>query len=99
MQFRADRREYGIMSTAESGAWADRDHTIGFHGFSDDGVTVAGPCGMNCTNFNEIYSFHHNGAVFSFGDGSVRFLGRRVDIAVLGMLITRAGGETLPGEY
>src|SRR5436190_7845505 len=99
MQYRTNRVPLGLMSSGESGSWADRDQTIGFHGFSRDGITVGGDCGMNCTNFNEIYSFHYNGAVFTFADGSVRFVGSRVDIATLGSLITRAGGEQVTPDF
>lgn len=80
--------------TTSGAAWADDGNSITLHGFLDDGTGQGqGPCGMNCTNANEIYSFHGNGAIFAFADGSTRYFSRRLDIATLAALITRAGGS------
>ena len=39
-----------------------------------DGSARTGPCAMNCTNDNELYSFHSGGVNGVFGDGSVHFI-------------------------
>ena len=41
----------------------------------------------------EAYSFHPGGAVFAFGDGSVRFIDQSIPIREFARLVTRAGGE------
>ncbi len=66
--------------------------------FSDDGLTSYGPCALGCTNTNQPFSLHVNGANVSFVDGSVRFLNAGLPPAILAALITRAGDEpvTLP---
>jgi prepilin-type N-terminal cleavage/methylation domain-containing protein/prepilin-type processing-associated H-X9-DG protein len=56
------------------------------------------PCGVNCTNHDEIYAFHPGGANAVFADGSVRFLPAGIPIGVLAALVTRAGGEVTSGE-
>ena len=43
------------------------------------------------------WSLHDGGANFAFCDGSVRFLRYEAD-AILPALMTRAGGEVVPGE-
>ena len=48
---------------------------------------------MNCDNNNENYAFHVGGALFSFGDGSVRFIQEDVDTNLFVSLNTRAGDE------
>jgi hypothetical protein len=48
---------------------------------------------INCTNNNEIYSFHPGGADFLMGDGAVRFVETSVDPKVLIALITAAGRD------
>ena len=48
---------------------------------------------MQCYNGNEIYSFHTGGCNFLLADGSVTFIGKTVNLAVIGALATRAGGE------
>jgi prepilin-type processing-associated H-X9-DG protein len=59
-----------------------------------------GPCGINCINRNEVYSFHPGGANALFADGSVRFLRAGMDIRILARLVTRAGGEVVSaGDY
>ena len=54
-------------------------------------------CGLsqfiNCSNDNEIYSFHTGGAMFLYGDGSVHFHSESIDPEVFLSLFTRAGGE------
>ena len=53
---------------------------------------------MNCTNDNELYSFHTGGVNAVFGDGSVHFLRSGMDLSTLAALITRGGGEVLKGN-
>ena len=45
-----------------------------------------------------IFSFHSKGANGEFVDGSVHFLSQDIDLMVLLSLITRAGGEIIPGN-
>lgn len=48
---------------------------------------------MNCDNYHEIYSFHPNGAVFAFGDGSVEYLNESIDLDVFICMFTRAAND------
>lgn len=48
---------------------------------------------MNCNNYNEIYSFHVNGANFLYGDGSVHFQSETIDAETFISLFTRAAGD------
>src|SRR5439155_15275753 len=75
--------------------WADDEGNFSLHGASADGLTIPGPCAVNCSNDNEIYAFHTGGANVVLGDGSVRFLRASVNIAVVAALITRAVGEVV----
>jgi len=53
------------------------------------------PMKINASNehgFN-FYSFHDGGAVFAFGDGSVRFLAESTPLANLAAMSTRGAGE------
>jgi prepilin-type N-terminal cleavage/methylation domain-containing protein/prepilin-type processing-associated H-X9-DG protein len=83
---------------AAGGAWADRRGPFTLSGSSLDGTTPFGPCGINCTNDNEVYSFHTGGADALFVDGSVRFIYSTVSIRTLAALITRSGGEVAPSS-
>ncbi|MBM3997940.1 MAG: DUF1559 domain-containing protein [Planctomycetes bacterium] len=77
-----------------SGAgWADVDNEYITHGYSYDGLTSIGPCPINCTNNNEIYAFHPQGAQCMFGDASVRFLSQTTSIRIVARLLTRSGRE------
>lgn len=80
------------------GVWAS--HLKGFliDGAGADGRTNGGPCAMNCSNDNEVYSFHPGGAVALLADGSVRFLRESVTVPTLTALSTRAGGEPVVGD-
>ena len=53
------------------------------------------PCAINCSNHQQIYSFHPGGANAVFADGSVHFLQEGISIRVLAALVTRAGGEVV----
>lgn len=51
---------------------------------------------MNCDNNHEVYSFHPEGAIFAFGDGSVDYVGETIDIDVFLCQFTRAAND-VPG--
>jgi prepilin-type processing-associated H-X9-DG protein len=84
-----------VSGGTSGGAWADNEGQFSLHGFSYDGLTQGGPCAVNCSNRNEIFSFHPGGCNVSLGDGSVRFLRETIDIAVVAMLVTRNNGEVV----
>ncbi len=48
---------------------------------------------------SEAYAFHPNGALFTFGDGSVRFIQENINIREFARLITRSQGEPTSGNY
>jgi prepilin-type processing-associated H-X9-DG protein len=80
-----------------SGAgWADRDNEGTMHGAAASGTPLVGACAVNCSNSNEIYSFHPSGAMVLMGDGSVRLLPRTIDIRIVARLITRSAGDVVP---
>jgi prepilin-type processing-associated H-X9-DG protein len=85
-----------LANTAAS--WADRNNLIAPTGSLTDGTKRLGPCPMNCTNNNELYSFHSGGVNAVFADGSVHFLRANISLTVLASVITRAGGEILTGN-
>ena len=71
------------------GGWADPNSYFIF-GFSQDcGITTL----MNCSNWDEIYSFHVGGSNFLYGDGSVHFHGEDLDTDLFVTLFTRAAGD------
>jgi prepilin-type N-terminal cleavage/methylation domain-containing protein len=79
-----------------SGASAvDRDNEFILHGFNAAGTSNPGPCPLNCTNDNEVYSFHPGGAMVNMGDGSVRFLSNTTALRIVAALITRDGKENV----
>jgi prepilin-type processing-associated H-X9-DG protein len=51
---------------------------------------------MNCTNNDELYSFHSGGGNMLLGDGSVRFVSQNIPVGVVAALTTRANSEVLP---
>ena len=57
------------------------------------GVTSGGQCVMNCTNWDEPYSFHPGGVNAVFGDGSSRFLADDLSPLTMIAIVTRSGGE------
>jgi prepilin-type N-terminal cleavage/methylation domain-containing protein/prepilin-type processing-associated H-X9-DG protein len=79
------------------GPWASYNSCI-YKTWSEDGTTPNGFCTINCNNSWGIYSFHLNGANAVFVDGSVHFLPVGLDRNVFAALVTRAGGEVIPGD-
>jgi prepilin-type N-terminal cleavage/methylation domain-containing protein/prepilin-type processing-associated H-X9-DG protein len=82
------------------GVWAS--HLKGFliDGALPDGNTAVRPgaCSINCSNDNELYSFHSGGAQALTADGSVRLLSSSISIQQLAALITRNGAEVASME-
>lgn len=71
------------------GPWADPSSYFVF-GFSQDcGVTTL----MNCSTWDEIYSFHPGGANFLYGDGSVHYHTEGLNTDLFVTLFTRAAGD------
>ncbi len=86
-------------SASPGAAWAAPQGPFGLNGASQDGAIHNGYCPMNCTNDNEIYSFHSGGANAVFADGSVHFLDASINIRTMAALVTRAGGEPIPSDF
>ncbi len=88
-----------VPGTTSGAAWADRESDFALDGYTPDGVTQGGPCGMNCSNRNEIYAFHLGGSNAVFADASARFVNQSVSIKTLAALVTRAAREKIAEEY
>jgi prepilin-type processing-associated H-X9-DG protein len=86
---------------ANAPGWADPNLEIALDG--SDTLTTGngqgfGPCVMNCTNDNEVYSFHPGGANFAFADGSVRFIRESIKNTTFAALVTRSAGDIPSAE-
>ncbi|MBN9121289.1 MAG: DUF1559 domain-containing protein [Planctomycetes bacterium] len=95
---RPDRWQTGAMTSANGqtdGGWADHDNEYIVHGYNAAGTTTGGPCHTNCTNNNEVYSFHSGGANHVLADGSVRFIRASMDIRQFVKLVTFAGNDVV----
>jgi prepilin-type N-terminal cleavage/methylation domain-containing protein/prepilin-type processing-associated H-X9-DG protein len=91
-----------VSGSSNNPSWADPDYQVSLDGssFASGVFSWFGPCVINCTNDNEVYSFHRSGATILFADGSARLIGNSVDYRVFAALFTRAGGEEIPaGTY
>jgi prepilin-type processing-associated H-X9-DG protein len=101
----AGRNQHWMMGRiqgklAESGAWANPGGAIIIWGLDPATLSHPGPCAVNCSNDQNVYSFHPGGANVVFADGSGRFLKASVNINVLLALMTRSGGEVIdPDSY
>lgn len=83
---------------APGGPWASEENRIELHGTNKEGERGRGPCALNCTNEQEVYSFHSQGANVLFADGAVRFLHEGISIRVFARLVTRCGHEIVSGS-
>jgi prepilin-type N-terminal cleavage/methylation domain-containing protein/prepilin-type processing-associated H-X9-DG protein len=70
-------------------------HTDATGRVPSSGSGTGGRCVVNCTNWDEPFSYHPDGVNAVFGDGSVRYLGESIDPLVMIGLVTRAGGESV----
>ncbi|HEY4232821.1 MAG TPA: DUF1559 domain-containing protein [Lacipirellulaceae bacterium] len=64
----------------------------------DSGFTVNHDPVINYSNDGEIYGFHTGGVQACFADGGAHFLSDTLDTIVGIAIVTRAGGETVPGD-
>lgn len=85
----------GIVWATSQGAWAhNNNYNVGT--WSVDGkVQNTGACVVNCSNFRGVYSFHSNGAMAAFADGTVRMLGTSLGEQPFMSLLTARGNETI----
>jgi prepilin-type N-terminal cleavage/methylation domain-containing protein/prepilin-type processing-associated H-X9-DG protein len=86
-----------INGRVQGAGWADFVNSIPLHSSLPDGLTMPGPCGINCTNNNEAFGFHPGGVNIVFCDGSVRLVQENIGLAVYAALITKAGREPIGG--
>ena len=85
--------------SSAGGAWADMFiYSSLAGGKCDESGQRLGPCMINSTTNNEIYSWHTGGANGLFGDGSVRFLRDSIPAATVIVMVTKAQGEVVTGE-
>jgi prepilin-type N-terminal cleavage/methylation domain-containing protein/prepilin-type processing-associated H-X9-DG protein len=85
--------------SSAGGAWGDMFCYSALAGAKcDDSGQRLGPCMVNTTSNNEIFSWHTGGANALFGDGSVRFLKQDISAPIVIALVTRAGGEIASEE-
>jgi prepilin-type N-terminal cleavage/methylation domain-containing protein len=91
--YRTGRQRVGT-TRATGAAMLDRDNEFVLHGYNATGTTTPGPCFMNCTNDNEVYSFHPSGATLLMGDGSVKFASSTMQFRVFAAMISAEGGES-----
>ncbi|WP_422923377.1 DUF1559 domain-containing protein [Singulisphaera sp. PoT] len=80
------------------GVWASDLKGVVIDGATYDGSVSPGPCGVNCSNDNEIYSFHSTGSNVLMADGSARFLKDRTPIGIVAAMVTRQGGEVVSSD-
>ncbi|MEM9369117.1 MAG: DUF1559 domain-containing protein [Planctomycetota bacterium] len=82
------------------GVWASHNKGFLIDGAQTDGNTAIrpGPCGVNCSNDNEVYSYHTGGANVLMTDGSVRFITESIPIEELVALASRNGREVIVSE-
>jgi prepilin-type processing-associated H-X9-DG protein len=84
-----------VSGSASGAAWTDFDSYYHTHGFETNGTTTPGPCGVNCSNENEIFAFHPGGAGCLFLDGAVKLVQQSTSMRIIGRLLTKKGSEPL----
>jgi prepilin-type N-terminal cleavage/methylation domain-containing protein len=95
--YRANHMKVGT-SRASGASMIDRDNEFVLHGYNSTGTTTPGSCFMNCTNDNEVYSFHPAGAMLLMGDGAVKFASSTMQFRVFAAMISKQAGESLGTE-
>ncbi|XZE51639.1 DUF1559 domain-containing protein [Planctomycetaceae bacterium SH139] len=82
----------------EWGPWAAPPR-IFVSGFTHDGLTRFGPCAVNCSNLEGIYSFHLSGANALLGDGAVRFLSETVPVQIVYLMVGCRDGQVFESPF
>ena len=72
----------GVMETQGGHSWAEFENWHAVH-------ERCGTSMMNCTNHEEIYSFHVGGCFYGMGDGAVRFFNESMDPDAFVSMFTR----------
>ncbi|MGE3807663.1 MAG: DUF1559 domain-containing protein [Gemmataceae bacterium] len=92
--------DFSITPDRTMGAWAAGKGAQSFQpeGHTFDGTARPGPCAVNCSNDEGVYSFHPAVANVCLGDGSVRSLRNELNILVFFALCTTQGGELINGN-
>jgi prepilin-type processing-associated H-X9-DG protein len=90
------RMGQATSGVADNAGWADPQYEIALDGA--DRLTTGhgqglGTCVMNCTNHNEVYSFHPGGANLLFADGAVRLVSERISATAFAAITTRASDD------
>lgn len=89
-----------LLTPTTSGAgWADFSNGFELHGVNPTTGFTPGTCAVNCSNANEIYSFHPGGAHVTLADGTVKFAAESIDIRIMAALVTAQAGETLTQDW
>lgn len=84
----------GFTWAAEWGSWASPQRVF-YVGWTHDGLANRGPCAMNCSNVEGIYSFHPGGANVLRGDGSVQFVSETIPVTIVYRMIDPADGTVV----
>jgi prepilin-type N-terminal cleavage/methylation domain-containing protein len=80
-----------LTGNSTGGSWANYENWHDVH-------EHCGTSMMNCTNNEEIYSFHLGGCFFTMGDGAVRFVEANVDPDVFVSLFTRDSQDIIDAD-
>lgn len=87
--------------TVSGAGWASRNAAFDIDGADPATGIVASSsaavqtCMINCSNENEIYSYHSGIAHALFGDATVRPLSQSISATILISLVTKSRGETV----
>ncbi len=79
-----------VAGTVSGAQWASDQNYAVLH------KTCGGGQLMNCTNHDEVYSFHSGGCMFAYADGSVHFHSESMDPNAFVSLFTRDAGDISP---
>lgn len=88
----------GSSEPIQGNGWGDPGSWFSIHYYNNKGPNCGSQV-INCSNNNEIYSFHAGGANFTMGDGSVHFIREDLDLETFTSLFTRNAEDLVKGDY